>query len=160
MILIYASNAARCRRRLMSAGRRLMVSEREPPAQKGRSGCGAVDSLPTRSRAQPPHGVSKQRVSQQTSRSRRLTLPLSYHFKITSLQGLVRRRTSVLHFALFRNIFRVFLAINLSVWHLFTQYYCVKAERLTIPRRRYKPLKTHAHQQLFRVEIFFAWDFV
>lgn len=59
-----------CRLRLLLTGRRLIVSERVPPTQKGRSGCGAVDFIPTRSRGQPPHGVSKQRVSQRTSRSR------------------------------------------------------------------------------------------
>lgn len=110
------------RRRLRLTGGRLTVSERVPPTQKGRSGCGAVDLMPTRSRPQPPHGVSKQRVSQRTSRSRRLTIPLSYHFEISSLQGSVRRRISVLHFVLFRNICRVFLAISLLLLNFFTQY--------------------------------------
>lgn len=112
------------RRRLELTGRRLMVSERVPPTQKGRSGCGAVDLMPTRSRPQPPHGVSKQRVSQRTSRSRRLTIPLSYHFEISSLQGSVRRRISVLNFVLFRNtsICRVLLTIRFLLWNLFTQY--------------------------------------
>lgn len=106
-------------RRLRLTGGRLMVSERVPPTQKGRSGCGAVvDLMPTWSRPQPPHGVSKQRVSQRTSRSRRLTIPLSYHFEISSLQGSVRRSISVLHSVSFRNICRLFLAISLLLWKI------------------------------------------